>query len=160
MPLSGTDLKRLEKLLRLLSSDQDGEVLGSVSAIKRILDASKSDFHELAKRMTEPPKVIPVIEYRERIIYQDRIVYRDRPVAAPAPVAEPKGYDKKYSTAELRAMRVFCLNNIEHLTDKQKEFISTMDKWLDRPGGRLTEKQLEWLLGLYEKCKIKSASAA
>jgi hypothetical protein len=44
-----SDLRRqLPKLLGLLSSDNDGEVLATVRAIGRLLKANGSDFHDLA----------------------------------------------------------------------------------------------------------------
>jgi len=40
--------ERLSKLIRLLSSDKDGEVLASVRAIERTLKAHGKSFHDLA----------------------------------------------------------------------------------------------------------------
>jgi hypothetical protein len=46
------DAKKLAKLLRLLASDKDGEVLAAVEAIKRTLDLADLDFHDLADVVT------------------------------------------------------------------------------------------------------------
>ena len=43
-PIAG----KLGKLIRLLSSDKDGEVLGAVGAIKRTLKSANLDVHDLA----------------------------------------------------------------------------------------------------------------
>jgi predicted nuclease of predicted toxin-antitoxin system len=44
-----SDLQRkLPKLLKLLSSDNDGEVLAAARAIGRLLDSGEADFHDLA----------------------------------------------------------------------------------------------------------------
>jgi hypothetical protein len=43
---------KLAKLLRLLSSDKDGEVLAAVAAIKRTLDIADMDLHDLADAVT------------------------------------------------------------------------------------------------------------
>jgi hypothetical protein len=40
---------RLAKLVALLSSDKDGEVLGAVEAMKRLLGTVDADFHDLAR---------------------------------------------------------------------------------------------------------------
>jgi hypothetical protein len=45
---------KLAKLLRLLSSDKDGEVLAAASAIKRTLAAEGSDIHALADTLCRP----------------------------------------------------------------------------------------------------------
>src|SRR5262249_37795457 len=47
-PLPPGILPILGKLIRLLGSDQPGEVLGSVKAMGRVLSASKLDWHDLA----------------------------------------------------------------------------------------------------------------
>jgi hypothetical protein len=46
------DANKLGKLLRLLSSDKDGEVLATVSAIKRMLDVADMDLHDVADAVT------------------------------------------------------------------------------------------------------------
>jgi hypothetical protein len=45
---------RLGKLLRLLSSDKDGEVLAAAAAIKRMLAAENSDIHEFVDSLCRP----------------------------------------------------------------------------------------------------------
>ena len=46
----GTE-EKLEKLVRLLSSDKEGEVVAAAHAIKRTLANAGSDIHELADRI-------------------------------------------------------------------------------------------------------------
>jgi hypothetical protein len=45
---SDVDTTKISKLLRLLSSDKDGEVLATVGALKRALAATGKDLHDLA----------------------------------------------------------------------------------------------------------------
>ena len=45
-------IPRLEKLLPLLGSDRDGEVIAAVGAIRRALTAAGSDFHDLSRSVT------------------------------------------------------------------------------------------------------------
>ena len=42
------DTDRLAKLVRLLGSDKDGEVLAAIAALKRTLDIADMDLHDLA----------------------------------------------------------------------------------------------------------------
>jgi hypothetical protein len=42
------DTERLAKLVRLLASDKDGEVLAAIAALKRTLDIAEMDFHDMA----------------------------------------------------------------------------------------------------------------
>ena len=43
------------KLVRLLGSDNDGEVLAVIAALKRVLASVGLDLHDLAKRIVDPP---------------------------------------------------------------------------------------------------------
>jgi len=54
--------QRLAKLVRLLASDQDGEVISTVRAIGRTLAAASLDFHALAAVIEEAatrPRIVP-----------------------------------------------------------------------------------------------------
>jgi hypothetical protein len=46
--------EKLQKLVRLLSSDKEGEVLAAVSAMDRLLEKAGLDFHTFADFLTEP----------------------------------------------------------------------------------------------------------
>jgi len=52
-------VERLKLLIPLLGSDQDGEVLAAVAAIRRHLAAHKKDWHALAAMLTvQEPRII------------------------------------------------------------------------------------------------------
>jgi hypothetical protein len=57
MPLPPHILPRLDPLIRRLATDHDGEVIATVRALCRVLAAAGSDFHDLADRLTEEPRV-------------------------------------------------------------------------------------------------------
>ena len=44
--------ERLAKLLRLLASDRDGEVVAAVTALKKTLEGAGLDHHDLADMVT------------------------------------------------------------------------------------------------------------
>ena len=46
---------KLAKLLPLLSSDRDGERVGTVAAIDRVLKSAKLDWHDVAAQITAEP---------------------------------------------------------------------------------------------------------
>jgi|SRR5882672_4266419 len=58
---------KLKKLIPMLASDKDGEVMAAVGAIKRTLQSNESDFHDLAaklskqQRQTIPLAIVPDI---------------------------------------------------------------------------------------------------
>lgn len=56
---------KLMKLIRLLSSDKDGEVLAAVRGIERILKSEGKSFHELADVLAG--KIVEVTKVVERV---------------------------------------------------------------------------------------------
>src|SRR5882672_6680748 len=44
---------KLKKLIPMLASDKDGEVMAAVGAIKRTLQSNESDFHDLAAKLSK-----------------------------------------------------------------------------------------------------------
>jgi hypothetical protein len=77
-----SDAERLEKLLLMLSSDQDGEVVNAARAIGRALRDSGSDWHDLASQLKNKPNPKPRDEHppgdwrimREFCLDRDRLL--------------------------------------------------------------------------------------
>jgi hypothetical protein len=53
-PLPATITPTLAKLIVMLSSDRDGEILATVAAIGRVLAANRVDWHDFAAAMLSP----------------------------------------------------------------------------------------------------------
>ena len=49
---------KLAKLVPRLASDQDGEVVATVAAIRRVLQSAALDLHDLAETIRRPPDVV------------------------------------------------------------------------------------------------------
>lgn len=65
--LATVETERLAKLLRLIfGSDQDGEIVAAVAAVRRILAASDVDHHWLADRLTAPIALAAVDNCEDR----------------------------------------------------------------------------------------------
>src|SRR5438132_583253 len=47
--------RKIALLIPLLGSDKDGEVLGTVNALRRVLDGADLDLHDLAAVIESPP---------------------------------------------------------------------------------------------------------
>jgi hypothetical protein len=68
MPLTPEICGRIGKLIRLLGSDKDGEVIAAVAALRRTLDAAGTDLHGLAamiERQHSQPRLDPHSDDRE-----------------------------------------------------------------------------------------------
>jgi hypothetical protein len=114
---------KLAKLVRLLSSDKDGEVLAAASAIKRTLAAEGSDIHALADALCRPqPKEPP------------------RPPPPPPP-REDDWY----------GMPCECQAHSEQLSEREQGFVDDMVGWTAFRAP--TEKQQAWLLSIYRRVR-------
>ena len=115
----------LAKLVRLLSSDKDGEVLAAALAIKRTLAAEGSDIHALADALCRPQPQ-----------------QKEEPQRPPPP---PPGED------DWHAMSCECQAHGERLSQREQDFVDDMVRWtvFREP----TEKQQAWLLSIYRRVR-------
>ena len=116
---------KLAKLIPLLSSDKDGEVVATARAIGRTLKNAGLDFHTLAHAIDAEPKVV--------------VIYRDR--SAPA---EPDTWG---------ALARWCRDNDRGvLGSKEREFVRDIAPRLICDG-EPSEKQAAWLRAIYAKLR-------
>jgi hypothetical protein len=115
----------LAKLIRLLSSTSDGEALGAVRALGRVLKAHGADFHALAALIGAP---------------------------SPAPSGGRTGTSRRdhFDDGELvdwELMVAACVDEPERFTEKEWQFLLSMQGWRGDP----TAKQLSWLTVLFKR---------
>jgi hypothetical protein len=112
---------KLDKLIPLLSSDKDGEVIATVGAIDRTLKSAGYDWFDLVK----------VIEIGgKQLTRPDRYVER-----VDAPITELD-------------MARFALGNIGNLSESEGEFVRSVIRLLAY-GNVLSPKQSRWLMAIY-----------
>jgi hypothetical protein len=117
---------RLKKLLLMLSSDRDGEVLNAAHLISSTLRASGRDWHDLAGVLTESPKT--------KTHHQ---------------TSRPPPRDQDYAGGDWHALREFCRQHDYLLRSREREFISNLGDWR----GSLTEKQTAWLHAIHARLR-------
>lgn len=133
------NVEKIGKLLKLLSSDNDGEVVATARAILRTLDAEGTDIHELAEHV-EGRKLS---EAEMQRIYDQ--AYRDGRNAAAADVGFGNVGPSFYEMAcEIQHKADGCLSL------KERDFVDDMVRWCTRR--EPSQKQAKWLHSLY--CKI------
>jgi hypothetical protein len=115
---------KLAKLIPLLSSDKDGEVLATARAIERTLRAEGCDWHDLASAVTREPET--------RVIY----------IKQPEP--EPKDW--------CDLARWCCDHDDDRLNPKERMFVADMASRLVC-GGEPSERQAAWLRAIYARLK-------
>ena len=91
---------RLEKLLLMLSSGSDGEVVSAARAIDRTLRTAGADWHDLTRLL-----------------------------ATPAPKSQTKKPRDDDSTSEWRGMRTFCAVRHCALSPRESAFIFDLKYW-------------------------------
>jgi hypothetical protein len=131
---------KISKLLKMLSSSSDGEVVAAARALLRTLQAEGTDIHELAERV-EGRK----LSHAEMKTIYDRAFQDGKNAAVAANGFSPVGVPTFYSMAcEIQAKA----NG--RLSPKEQDFIEDMVRWcaLREP----SEKQAKWLHSIY--CKI------
>jgi len=128
---------KLGKLLKLLSSPRDGEVVAAARAILRTLEGAGADIHELAARI-EGRKLSQAEMQR---IYD--AAYADGKNAAAA--------DAGFSSVDPPSFYEMA-QEIEHkangrLNEREQEFVADMVRWCARR--EPSEKQAKWLHAIY-----------
>ncbi|MGM4980610.1 hypothetical protein [Rhizobium lusitanum] len=135
-------IKRLRKLLPMLTSDQPGEVLATVAAILRALSGKDASIHDLVAALGRPrkPRVIERIVYRDRIVVEERIVYRDREEAPKELVGAAMSADEVLKTTRMLLADAF-------LNDREHGFVCNMLARAECGGDRfaITPRQFIWL---------------
>jgi hypothetical protein len=130
--------EKLEKLVRLLSSDKEGEVVAAAHAIKRALANAGSDIHELAERI----KGGKLSESEMRKIYDAGYE------AGKDESAAEKGFSDTTAGPSWLQMAEYCAEHDNgRLTERERGFIDDMTRWCLRR--EPTEKQGKWLHLLY-----------
>lgn len=93
---------RLEKLLLMLSSGSDGEVVNAARAIDRTLRTAGADWHDLTGLLATP---------------------------APRPQTKTPRDDDSTDASDWRVMRTFCERRSDFLSAREKEFIADLKYW-------------------------------
>ena len=132
----------LAKLIRLLASDVDGEVLGAAHALGRALKANGCDFHDLAS-IVEAPPIVPNGGGRAGSGFHDHFGDDD---GDPAETWEAM-VDACADQRSALARRYHDL--VALLTPKERQFIEALQHWYGEP----TQKQLDWLVALFARVR-------
>jgi hypothetical protein len=131
--------EKLEKLVRLLSSDKDHEVLAAARAIMHTLSNTGSDIHELAERI----KGDKLSEAEMQRIYDAGVQEGKDVAAAVAGFSSTEG-PSYYEMAK------YCVERDDgRLSPKERGFVEDMVLWCARR--EPSEKQGKWLHVLYVK---------
>lgn len=133
MSLAPPIVDKIGKLLRLLSSDKDAEVISAVCALRRTLDGAGASLHDLAdtveKRATDARKAY------ERGFFDGRMAERSKQAA------------EAREGLTWKTVADFCHERADTLCEKEQHFVRQMAErtlWCAP-----TERQGMWLFSIY-----------
>lgn len=129
---------KLQILIPRLASDSDGEVIATVSAIRRTLKKNGVDLHDLASAVSGET-------------HTTRGARREK---KENPKTDRNKYNYNYqSNSEDWSEILDYLNNcIYDLSPREREFIEDMGENLEK-WGTPTERQGAWMKSIYEKMR-------
>ena len=114
---------KLSKLIPMLATVHDGEVVATARAIGRTLESAGLDLHDLAKALTAPKAIV---------VHSSN----DEPEAAPQPTS-------------LREIAVWLRTHVNtRMTCKEQMFVADMAFRLGM-GRKASTKQENWLRNIY-----------
>jgi hypothetical protein len=125
---------KLGKLLRMFSSDKDGEVLAATAAIKCTLATEGLDIHSLADALCQSA---PRAEAKARRAPHDTPDWRD----------DWPGGD----TTDWHSVACECEAHGATLNLREQKFVTDMVSWMRR--ATPTERQQAWLLVILDKVR-------
>jgi hypothetical protein len=140
-PIAG----KLSGLVRLLSSDRDGEVVAAARALGRTLKAHGADFHALADRVEHANGNGKIGEADMRKLY-------DAGFAAGIATAEHRNdagddFRNLDGSASWETMAAHCRRHSDKLGEREQEFIRSVSAHL--VWREPTPKQTKWLRSIF-----------
>jgi hypothetical protein len=134
---------RLGKMLRLLASDHDGEVVAAAKAIVRTLESNSLDIHALADAVeTKQWSNDEALEMYRRGIAEGKAHGERGDDGFKDVKREPSWYE----------IATVCESHVYRFLSREQEFIHDMVRRLVH-GGEPTEKQGAWLRALFVRCR-------
>jgi hypothetical protein len=139
---------KVTKLIKMLSSSNDGEIVAAARALMRTLEADGNDIHDLAKRIESGGG--GGISPAERARLYEEALQRARREARRE--AEREAATRTADTVPSFYQMACEVQRKENgsLTEKERGFVADMVRWCARR--EPSEKQAKWLHSIY--CRV------
>lgn len=136
----------------MLSSNQPGEIVGTVEALKRTLQSADADFHVLADQL--------VNGHDRKFSETDaQVIYNEAYQAGfdAGRITERKEHQSfrsvNINSPDWHMMVEDCLNHRRLRGSREQEFLEGLLRWIER-GGEPSEKQRVWLEDIHARPPI------
>jgi hypothetical protein len=137
--LSSVVRGKLAKLLPMLSSDRDGERIGAVAAIGRVLKSEKLDWHDLAAHVKAKP-------------------VQEQPQPKPQPQPQKGGWSEMDSDDLVGLIEEIRASGVAFNARAEGFLNSLLGRARDYEEVFLSEKQRRWLVSLAAKAGVELPS--
>jgi hypothetical protein len=134
---------KLGKLIRLLSSDKDGEVVAAVAAIRRTLNSENLTIHDLAEGLATDDRKFTESDAQE--------IYRRGTADGRREADHDSGF-RSVDEPSWNEIARECEAASGRLNEREREFVGDMVRSTVR-GGKPTEKQAKWLRAIYTRVR-------
>ena len=155
--LSDGDRRRLVSLINLTASQHDGEALNALRAASRISAAAGMTLTEALQSGASAAIDVARIQALEADAFErgreqgvkdernrEKRQRRQEVVAAAAPPPVP-------APLPWQTMRQRCLAEVPNLGSRELDFLNHLAQWR----GRLTDRQRDWLLAIFDRRSVK-----
>jgi hypothetical protein len=137
-----TKEEKIGMLIRLLSSEHDGEVLATVQALRRALESTGGDFHTLAETI-EKSNGSGIPEADMRKLYNTGFEAGQRS-------AETTGFHNVDSAPSWHEIACHCRDQRKARDEREQKLVEDVCRQTVH-GGALSEKQQSWLRKIYAR---------
>jgi hypothetical protein len=139
---------RVGKLLRLLGSDKEGEMLAATAALRRTLHGAGADLHDLAESIEGTANGKKFTEEDAQKIYQAGVEDGRREAEA-----NTGFHSVDDDGPPWHAIAQECAERLDRMRDeRERQFVQDMVRRTVR-GGTPTEKQAKWLRDIYTRVR-------
>jgi hypothetical protein len=145
---------KIRPLIRLLSSDQSGEVVAAARALSRLLKTNGADIHVLADSIGQANGGLSEKEMRKLYDAGFEAGLRKAESAHGDPGFR---YVNAYDEPNWHDIACECAKHDKRLhSEREREFVRDMVR-RSVHGGKLTEKQAAWLRSIYARVRRRTA---
>src|SRR5271163_2457716 len=131
------NVEKIQKLLRLLSSNNDGEIVAAARAIVRVLEAEGTDIHELVAR----------VEGRKPSQAEAQRIYDEAFRRGKDAAAADRGFSDVGGSSFYGMACEIMGRGDGRLSPKEQRFVDDMTRWCAHR--EPSEKQAKWLHAIY-----------
>src|SRR5262245_31447928 len=143
--------KRIGALMRLMASDHEGEAIGALRGLRRLLPTERLEFSDVETLIENCDGRIEQVKYSdtEAATFFNSGVEKGKAEAVSRGTILPEDFYHEDGSPRWLEIAVWCQERSARLRPKEQEFIDDMAGRLQWVGRKPTEKQGQWLSSIF-----------